>query len=431
MKHAVFVIFLFISVSTAFAQQLVYQLPSYPERFGKGIRKVVMIEDHGARRTAKISRDGRIIKPFWPMQEGDSIITHRNRETLTDSIFEIHEGKTELTHVLWYRDTSFSNLVKQSVGYHEGVLTSTCFNISKVDTTIWLIVDDTNRFNTNTSFGIYKKYDGGEVNLKYSPDSILTSSFRIVYDDRGEVDTIYYWYRYGDPTCYTGRHDTTEWLRVETHQYEYNRRGGIVEERVYYNGTLRYARQYKLRYHMGSPKHPTNKEEFYLQTASNDFIECREGYIAHYGMLPRTARQFIASMGCGRSEVAKVVCTQNEYHIRPWPEGKRKVPRRHWWVVLADSTCLCFDNIGQFQMVEHYGDGLEARWISKIPEKALAPIKQKCGTGQKYHILRVSMSDKGYRIYYWIETPGIRSMGLPPSYMYDKDWNVRHHSRPI
>ena len=349
MKHAVFVIFLFISVGTAFAQQLVYQLPSYPERFGKGIRKVVMIEDHGARRTAKISRDGRIIKPLWPMQEGDSIL----------------------------------------------------------------------------------KYDGGEVNLKYSPDSILTSSFRIVYDDRGEVDTIYYWHRYGDPTCYTGRHDTTEWLRVETHQYEYNRRGGIVEERVYYNGTLRYARQYKLRYHMGSPKHPTNKEEFYLQTASNDFIECREGYIAHYGMLPRTARQFIASMGCGRSEVAKVVCTQNEYHFRPWPEGKRKVPRRHWWVVLADSTCLCFDNIGQFQMVEHYGDGLEARWISKIPEKALAPIKQKCGTGQKYHILRVSMSDKGYRIYYWIETPGIRSMGLPPSYMYDKDWNVRHHSRPI
>ena len=122
---------------------------------------------------------------------------------------------------------------------------------------------------------------------------------------------------------------------------------------------------------------------------------------------------------------------KSKYHIRPWPEEDRKVASRHWWVVLADSTCLCFDRHGRFQMVEHYYDGLGERWTSMIPEKALSHIKQECTAEQKYHILRISVSDKGYRVYYWIETPGLITIGLPPSYLYDRNWNVICHSQPL
>lgn len=195
--------------------------------------------------------------------------------------------------------------------------------------------------------------------------------------------------------------------------------------------TLGYTRQYKSKYHIGTPWHPANNEEFYLHTAGDNFITCKGGYIANFAMLPLKARKSIASMRCKSSEVSKVVCTQDEYHIRPWPEEDRKVASRHWWVVLADSTCLCFDRHGRFQMVEHYYDGLGERWTSMIPEKALSHIKQECTAEQKYHILRISVSDKGYRVYYWIETPGLITIGLPPSYLYDRNWNVIIHSRPI
>lgn len=193
------------------------------------------------------------------------------------------------------------------------------------------------------------------------------------------------------------------------------------------DGTMRY----KLKYYPGSPKHPANNEEFYYHTVKNKFITCNGGYIADYGMLPRKARRFVASSGYDRSEVSKVVCTSNEYHIRPWPKEDRKVSRSHWWVVLADSTCICFDRRGRFQMVEHYYDGLDARWISMIPDKALSHIKQECGANEKYHILRISVSARGWRVYYWIETPGLIKSGLPPSYLYDRNWNVISGYYPI
>ena len=182
---------------------------------------------------------------------------------------------------------------------------------------------------------------------------------------------------------------------------------------------------------MGAPKHPANNEPFYLQTVSEDFITCKGGYIADYGMLPRKARHLIASTGCDPSEVSKVVCTPNEYHIKYLQIEDTLISCKHWWAVLADSTCLCFDRHGQFQMVEHYGDGLGTQWTSMIPEKALSFIKQECGANEKYHIIRISVSASGYRIYYWIETPGLISLGLPPSYLYDKNWNVISQSRPL
>ena len=427
----------FVEVATANAQSHGYTLPSYEEQFGKGIRKVVMIQDD-IKRTARIARDGSIVKPFWTLpkpadgaQAIDGSITRRNCETLTDSIFWIRNGEAELTDILFYRDSSFSGLAKTIRGCRKGVLQQTSYNLSTRDTTIWFTVDDTDKYKPKPFFHIYKKYKGGEVYLDYAPDSLLISSFRIVRDGRGMVDTIYEWRRYGAPTGCMGRRDTSEWRQVETHKYKYNHRGGIVEERVYYNDTLGYATRYKLKYYIGFPKCPADNEQFYLQTVSNDYITCKGGYIADYGMLPLKARQLIASMSCDSSEVSKVVCTRNEYHIRRWPKADRKVLRRHWWTVLADSTCLCFDRHGQFQMVERYDDGLGTRWISMIPDKALSHIKQKCGAREKYHILGISASAKGYRIYYWIETPGLIPMGLPPYYLYDKNWNVISHSQPI
>ena len=244
------------SVAAANAQSHGYTLPSYEEQFGKGIRKVVMIRDD-VRRTARIARDGSIVKPFWTLPKpavaahaSVSNITRRNRETLTDSIFWTRDGEVELTDVLFYRDSTFNELAKTINGCREGVLQQTSYNLSTSDTTIWLTVDETDKYKPKPFFHIYKKYKGGEVDLDYAPDSLLISSFRIVRDSRGMVDTIYDWRRYGPPSgCFPPKkEDRKEWQMVETHQYKYNRRGGITEERVYRDGELDYTIRYRLRY---------------------------------------------------------------------------------------------------------------------------------------------------------------------------------------
>ncbi len=197
------------AVAAANAQSHGYTLPSDEEQFGKGIRKVVMIRDN-VRRTARIARDGSIVKPFWTLPKPEvaahasvSNITRRNRETLTDSIFWTRDGEVELTDVLFYRDSTFNELAKTINGCREGVLQQTSYNLSTSDTTIWLTVDETDKYKPKPYFHIYKKYKGGEVDLDYSPDSLLISSFRIVRDSRGMVDTIYDWRRYGPPSgCY-------------------------------------------------------------------------------------------------------------------------------------------------------------------------------------------------------------------------------------
>ena len=259
MNHRTLVIILTLfaaSVSTANAQRHGYTLPSYEVQFGKGIRKVVMIQD-GLRRTARIARDGSIVKPFWTLpkpavatQASASSITRRNRETLTDSTFWTRDGEVELTDVVFYRDSTFSELAKTIRGCRKGVLQQTSYNLSTSDTTIWLTVDDTDKYKPQPYFHIYKKYKGGEVHLDYAPDSLLISSFRIVRDNRGMVDTIYEWRRYGPPTgCIVPKNrDRKEWQMIETHQYKYNRRGGITEERVYRNGERSYTIRYRLRY---------------------------------------------------------------------------------------------------------------------------------------------------------------------------------------
>jgi len=240
------------AVAAANAQSHGYTLPSYEEQFGKGIRKVVMIQDD-IKRTAKIARDGSIVKSFWSLPKPDnSGITRRNRETLTDSIFWTRDGEAELTDVLFYRDSTFNELAKTISGCRKGVLQQTSYNLSTSDTTIWLTVDETDKYKPKPYFHIYKKYKGGEVHLDYAPDSLLISSFRIVRDSRGMVDTIYEWRRHVlVPTigCFAPKNrDLKEWQVIETHQYKYNRRGGITEERVYCDGELSYTIRYRLRY---------------------------------------------------------------------------------------------------------------------------------------------------------------------------------------
>ncbi|MBQ3950528.1 MAG: hypothetical protein II661_08645, partial [Bacteroidales bacterium] len=73
------------AVAAANAQSHGYTLPSDEEQFGKGIRKVVMIRDD-IKRTAKIARDGSIVKSFYTLpkpaalaQAQNSSITRRNR----------------------------------------------------------------------------------------------------------------------------------------------------------------------------------------------------------------------------------------------------------------------------------------------------------------------------------------------------------------
>lgn len=259
MEHrnlAILLLSFVVAIASANAQSHGYTLPSYEEQFGKGIRKVVMIQDD-IKRTTKIARDGSIVKPFWSLPKPDnSGITRRNRETLTDSIFWIRNGEAELTNVLFYRDSTFSELAKTIRGCRKGVLQQTSYNLSTSDTIIWLTVDDTDKYKPKPFFHIYKKYKGGEVDLDYAPDSLLISSFRIVRDSRGMVDTIYEWRRYGPPSgCFPPKkEDRKEWQMVETHQYKYNRRGGITEERVYRNGELSYTIRYRLRYRMFSKK---------------------------------------------------------------------------------------------------------------------------------------------------------------------------------
>lgn len=103
------------SVPVVVAQEVEYLLPSFQEEFGKGIRKVVMIQEYHEqpkknqkrKQTFKISRDGNVTNNKWPRAKAnpyvESIVSHRDFETLADSTFEIRNGKTELIEVKWYK----------------------------------------------------------------------------------------------------------------------------------------------------------------------------------------------------------------------------------------------------------------------------------------------------------------------------------------
>ena len=178
------------TVAAANAQSHGYTLPSYEEQFGKGIRKVVMIQDD-IKRTTKIARDGSIVKSFWSLPKPDnSGITRRNRETLTDSIFWTRDGEVELTDVLFYRDSTFSELAKTINGCREGVLQQTSYNLSTSDTTIWLTVDETDKYNL-VLVGLPLKEEYGD----------LIDEEKIVYV--GYIDWINHLFKFADLTVLT------------------------------------------------------------------------------------------------------------------------------------------------------------------------------------------------------------------------------------
>lgn len=248
-------------VPVVVAQKVEYLLPSFQERFGKGIRKVVMIQEYPEqpkkyqklKQTFKISRDGNVSSNKWPKAKAnpyvDSIVSHRDFETLADSTFEIRNGNTELIEVKWYSDSTFTELVKL-LRCRKGVRRSTSIRSSVGDTIVWLFIDDTNKYAPKPYFSIRKEYNGGKTRMDYDPDSLLISSSRLVRDSRGLVDTIVRWRRYGPP--YGGvrsrEAEQKEWLQTETHQYKYNRRGGVVEERIFIDGELKERIRYRLRY---------------------------------------------------------------------------------------------------------------------------------------------------------------------------------------
>ena len=249
------------SVPVVVAQEVGYLLPSFQERFGEGIRKVVMIQEYHEqpkkyqklKQTFKISRDGNVTNNKWPKAKAnpyvESIVSHRDFETLADSTFEIRNGNTELIEVKWYSDSTFTELVKL-LRCRKGVRRSTSIRSTVGDTIVWLVIDDTNKYTPKPFFSILKEYNGGETRMYYDPDSLLISSSRLVRDSRGLVDTFVRWRRYGPPSgCTRPRNEECkEWQLTETHQYKYNRRGGVVEERIYMDGKLNERIRYRLKY---------------------------------------------------------------------------------------------------------------------------------------------------------------------------------------
>lgn len=264
MKRCALLMFLVLSVASApvaVAQEEAYLLPSFQERFGEGIRKVVMVvefpgepkEYRISKQTFKISRDGNVTNNKWPKPKAnpyvDSVVKHRDLLTFADSTFEIRDGNAELIEVRWYSDSSFTELVKL-LRCRKGVRRSTSIRSTVGDTIVWLFIDDTNKYTPKPFFSIRKEYNGGETRMYYDPDSLLISSSRIVRDSRGLVDTIVRWRRHGPPSgCTHPRNaECKEWEQTETHQYKYNRRGGVVEERIFMDGKLNERIRYRLKY---------------------------------------------------------------------------------------------------------------------------------------------------------------------------------------
>ena len=271
MKRCALLVFLLLSVAgatVAVAQEVGYILPPFQEEFGEGIRKVAMIEEipgapkeyNKRKQTFKISRDGNVTNSKWPKPKAnpyaDSVVKHRDFEIFADSTFEIRDGNAELIEVRWYSDSTFTELVKL-LRCRKGVRKSTSIRSTVGDTIVWLFIDDTNKYIPKPFFSIRKEYNGGETRMDYDPDSLLISSMRLVRDNRGLVDTIVRWRRYGPPSgCTRPRNaECKEWQQTETHHYKYNRKGGVIEERIYMDGKLNKKIRYRLRYRHFKKKH--------------------------------------------------------------------------------------------------------------------------------------------------------------------------------
>ena len=173
---------------------------------------------------------------------------HHNIRTFTDSCFSgLCNEEIGLEYVKWYSDSTFSTLVKYRY-CREGVQHTTTTYFQQGDTMMYVTVWDTDKYRPKPYFLTHKKYAHLEEDCYFSPDSLLLESRRIVRNGRGLPDTIYYYRRYGPYTGCMGRRDTNEYHTVTTFQYEYNDRGGVVEEREYKDGELMQKTHYKLRY---------------------------------------------------------------------------------------------------------------------------------------------------------------------------------------
>lgn len=373
-------------------------------------------------------------------------VTKRDFRTFVDSVFEndqkiypayrvgdtLPSDLSKLSSVTWYADSTFGRIVKYEF-LRNGVRNYVSTYTPVGDTLLCVQVYDTNKYNPKPFFDIFKQYPQGEEEYYYAPDSTLLEMSRMTRNKRGMPDTIYWWRKNGEPSGCIQPKDRkkTEWERLETHQYEYNSRGGIIEDRIYFGDTLNRTIRYKLKYRRTTTPRKPFEEDLYIHTAEGDFVHCYDGYYTEYYMLPKRARDFLKSK-CVGEDVVMVVCTEKEEQYRYGND--KTVSRRHWWVMLADSTQLFFDKKGRWQVIERYGsEGLTETWTSMIPEKAMKQIGEACKnsgshlkeTGAKrgrLHILRISASLNHYGVYCWEETPGIRVAGMPPYAIFNKKW---------
>lgn len=169
-------------------------------------------------------------------------VVKRDLLTLTDSLFETlrdcmrsKPDSLGLTSVVHYADTGFRTRTRYEFCEKHVLNYVTTFD-SVGDTLVCTKVGDTNAYVPKPFFEVTKHYAGGESTWRYAPDSSLLEMRRVVFTQRGLIDTIYEW---KSARASRGRTRNGEaYERVETHTYRYNSRGGVTEERIYVNGQL-------------------------------------------------------------------------------------------------------------------------------------------------------------------------------------------------
>jgi hypothetical protein len=228
------------------------------------------------------------------------IVLHRNLQTMTDSLFS-NVGRykyetvpvadtlpLELSNIVYYYDSAF-NSVRKDVKV-ERYKNKIQFSVDSFchytvgDTSVKVqLLDDTNLDCSNPQrIIISRNYSNGdtlvtleeEMNYnnskktysrfvelyKYYPNGAsygffvrdtLNISTRYVLNDRKLIDTVYKYRRYGRPNGCFGlpKEERKEWREVETHQYVFDRKGALCEDRLYYNGELSCTTRYKVKYY--------------------------------------------------------------------------------------------------------------------------------------------------------------------------------------
>ena len=130
-----------------------------------------------------------------------------------------------------------------------GCFVDSVYSYEVGDTTVTVELYDTSLYCPRPYYDIRREYPHGEEYCYYSRDSTLAKSFRYVYNNRKLIDTVYAYWRHGRPAGCIGPREEKECRSVETHQYEFDKNGALVEERMYEDGKLLSTTRYKIKYY--------------------------------------------------------------------------------------------------------------------------------------------------------------------------------------